>query len=291
MFFIKQTNKGANFNMDLFFEPRKRALSKVNLIPREPEMSEFDSAFVCGMIKEIKPKKILEVGVAAGGSTAILLECIDMLGLRNECQLISVDLSERYWRDIDTGKNRKSGFLAEEYLLNTGKNFNHKFLLGNVLPHFIDDIGGNIDLVILDTAHMLPGEVLDIITVLPFLSKNAKVILHDVALSHYKKGYYIATQVLFDSIVAEKIVPIDIFPNNGIPLPNIAAFSVTPDTMKYIESEFYALTLPWRYMPADNELKTYRTHFSKYYNKSLIKIFDIAISMNREFIKSRNNDA
>lgn len=276
--------------MELFYEPRKIALSKVNLITREPEMSEFDSAFVCGMIKEFKPKKILEVGVAAGGSTAILLECIDMLGLRNECEVISVDLSEIYWRDVGTAFSRKSGFLAEEYLLNTAKSFNHKFLLGNVLPHYIEDIGGNIDMVILDTAHMLPGEVLDIITVLPFLSKDAKVILHDVALSHYKQDYYIATQVLFDSIVADKIVPLDLFPDHNIPLPNIAAFTVTSDTTKYIESEFYALTLPWRYMPTDDELNSYRTFFSKHYNASLIKIFDIAVSMNREFIKNRSKN-
>lgn len=277
--------------MELFYEPRRAALSRVNLIAREPEMSEFDSAFVCGIIKEIKPKKILEVGVAAGGSTAILLECIDMLGLRNECQLFSVDLSEKYWRDIDTSNNRKSGFLAEEYLLNKGKTFNHKFFLGNVLPCFIDSIGGNIDLVILDTAHMLPGEVLDIITILPYLSINAKVILHDVALSHYKKGYYIATQVLFDAIVAEKIVPLDLFPDNVIPLPNIAAFTINSDTMKYISSEFYALTLPWKYMPTDDELRAYRNHFSKYYDEKLIKIFDIAVTMNKEFIKNKSSES
>lgn len=29
---------------------------------REPEMSEFESAFLCGVLKEFRPKKILEVG-------------------------------------------------------------------------------------------------------------------------------------------------------------------------------------------------------------------------------------
>lgn len=36
-------------------------------------MSEFDSAFLCGIIKKQKPKKILELGIASGGTTAIIM--------------------------------------------------------------------------------------------------------------------------------------------------------------------------------------------------------------------------
>ncbi len=52
-------------------------------------MSERQSGFLCGLIKEFKPKRILEIGVAAGGTTAIMLNCISMLGL--ETSIVSID--------------------------------------------------------------------------------------------------------------------------------------------------------------------------------------------------------
>ena len=57
----------------LDLEPRNKILPKLPAVPREPEMSEFESAFLCGAIKQFRPKKILEVGVAAGATTAIIL--------------------------------------------------------------------------------------------------------------------------------------------------------------------------------------------------------------------------
>lgn len=37
------------------------------------EMSPFDSGFLCGLMKKYRPKRILEVGVSAGGTTSIIL--------------------------------------------------------------------------------------------------------------------------------------------------------------------------------------------------------------------------
>ena len=37
------------------------------------EMSGYESGFLCGLIKRYRPKKILELGVAAGVSTAIII--------------------------------------------------------------------------------------------------------------------------------------------------------------------------------------------------------------------------
>lgn len=51
--------------VNLFYEPRKEIWDKLGLSVR-PEMSEFDSAFLCGMLREFKPHKIMEVGIAGG---------------------------------------------------------------------------------------------------------------------------------------------------------------------------------------------------------------------------------
>lgn len=52
--------------VELFEEPRKEILSKLNILEK-PEMSDFDSAFLCGMLKKFRPTKIMEVGIAGGG--------------------------------------------------------------------------------------------------------------------------------------------------------------------------------------------------------------------------------
>lgn len=40
------------------------------------EMSAFDIAFLCGILKKYRQKNILEVGVSAGATSAIILELI-----------------------------------------------------------------------------------------------------------------------------------------------------------------------------------------------------------------------
>ena len=55
-------------NNILDFESRKIAVKKMPETKyAEPEMSEFESAFLCGCLRKFKPKKILELGIAGGG--------------------------------------------------------------------------------------------------------------------------------------------------------------------------------------------------------------------------------
>ena len=56
------------------------------------EMSKWQLAFLCGLIKENKPKKIVEVGTSAGGTAAVLMNCVHMLGL--DAEIYAVDINE-----------------------------------------------------------------------------------------------------------------------------------------------------------------------------------------------------
>lgn len=268
--------------MELYWEPRREALSQITPVENEPEMSEYESAFVCGLIKEKRPKKILEIGVAAGGTTAIIMQCVSMLSLT--CEVISVDLNEKFYR----GDGRETGFIAREFKRKTNCTVNHRFVLGKVVAETIDEIGGVIDLVVLDTVHFLPGELLDFIAILPYLAPDAYVILHDVAYHHYsviKEG--IATQVLLDAAVGEKIVPMVSDQVCSAKMPNIAAIKVNSDTLKYIGDVFLALTIPWSYAPEDKELEIYKEHYKKHYDKSMIEYFDVAVELNKKLLKIR----
>ncbi len=164
----------------LWEQPRKMILEKIPSVKNEPEMTPFESAFLCGLIKQQMPKKIVEVGIAGGGTSAIIMECLSKLS--DGCEFHAVDISEKFYRD----KKKRSGFLAEEagkYI----KNVKYQVHLGKIAVEYIDVIGENIDLLLLDTTHALPGEVLDFLTLYPYLSKNATVVLHDTAYNHFAK--------------------------------------------------------------------------------------------------------
>lgn len=94
-------------NVDLFYKPLQilEHLSGEHKM----EMSYMQSAFVCGLIRQYKPKKIVEIGVASGGMTAVILNCIEILQLNTE--VFSIDLAIDFYRD----NTKKTGYLAEEY--------------------------------------------------------------------------------------------------------------------------------------------------------------------------------
>ena len=117
-------------------------------------------------------------------------------------------------------------------------------------------VGGDIDFLILDTMHKMPGEILDFLACYPFLKKGAVVVLHDIALCHHENNWdAIATKLLFDTVTADKLIGID---EEDSSLLNIGAFVVTKDTGQYIDDVFSALTTIWGYRVKDKELAIYR---------------------------------
>lgn len=254
-------------------------LKKIGSVDK-PEMSEWQMQYLCELIREKRPQKMLEVGVAAGGTTAIILNCLATENI--ECEFISTDISENYYRDY----NLKTGYVAEKAKKLIEKNVDHRLCIG-ILANLIKEIGDKIDFLILDTVHMLPGEILDFLVALPYLSERAMVVLHDVILHQFdeKNRYGCATQILLDSVVAEKknIFGVD----NKYGYPNIVAFEVTDDTYKYIYNVFSALTLPWQYLPSVEELSVYRKKYVKLgYDEDCLKVFDCACKMNIDTVSN-----
>lgn len=266
---------------ELWQEPRERILPKLTLPKDEPEMSEFESGFLCGLLRERNPRNVVEVGIAGGGTTAILLQALSELG--GEGTLTSLDLSERFYRD-DT---RESGYLGEEAAkLLPGMEKRFRRLLGKVLPERLEELRGEngIDFLILDTVHSLPGELLDFLAAFPYLAPDAVVVLHDVAANLYsqwiKYGY--ATKILYDSVAADKYyMPDTMTPGRSSDLPNIAAFRVNGDTGRYIHNSFSALSITWAYDPGDGQLDSYRRCYAAHYSEECLWLFDAAVRANR----------
>lgn len=262
-------------HLELYYEPRTIVCEQTEAA-EWVEMTEFESAFLCGLLRQKRPHKILEVGVAGGGTTAIILQCLDMISRKEICEMYSVDLAKDYYRDM----TKQTGFAAESVKKRIKPDIQHTFLLGDVLPEYLETIGKNIDFVILDTMHILPGELLDFLAVFPYLNTDACVVLHDIAASHlWGDRQTFATQLLLDTVTAQKIIIKDTDREYGY--PNIGAFCISPDTKKYVQDCFHALSLTWSYMPEDDHLLKYRSCYGQYYDAGCLETFDMIVGMQK----------
>lgn len=164
---------------------------------RLAEMSKFQHGFLCGLIKEYRPKKVLEVGIATGRTSAVVMNCLKMLNLNSF--FYSLDLNRTFPFKQNPNEMINIGFVAE-FIKEKLNYMNYELILGDVLAAYIEEIGKNIDFLILDTTHELPGDILDFLVALPFLEDGAIVVLHDVILNHYSRDYdAYATRILFDT--------------------------------------------------------------------------------------------
>lgn len=264
-------------SVDLYYEPLEilERLSNGN----RAEMTTDELAFLCGMIKERKPKKIVEIGVAAGGTTAVILNCITTLGLK--AKMYSIDLMTTYYRD----RTKEAGYLAKECKTLLHEDVDHTFYTGKYAAECLEAIGNDIDFLILDTVHSLPGEIFDFLACFPFLKQGTTVVLHDVLLNHLGDNpNAFATKLLFDSVTGMKFMNTD---DDG-KLIGIGAFVITEDTQRYIADVFSVLTITWKYIPAPAELAMYRAFLEKYYPVSYLKWLDMVIELNRTTLKKKS---
>lgn len=270
--------------IDLDYQVRLNVLDIVDVVPGEPEMSEFESAFLAGVIKKSKPKKVLEIGVAAGGTTAIILDSLERYS--NEYLMFSLDLNDKFYRD----KAKKTGFLADQYKQNKPlKKGTHSLITGNYAPLSAEVIGDQIDLIIIDTVHSLPGEILDFLAFYPHFSSDAFVVLHDTTANHREKirpNRDYATKLLFDVVSADKYVNFD--SSDNFVFPNIAAFGINQKTLESVYDLISSLTLSWEYFPTEKELDLYTDVINKNYESSFVELWNKVIEQQRRTMKPHN---
>ena len=163
-FFFMQDNDNNYFNKVIDISVKKNLIKFIELTIEEQK-------FLFRLIRRLKPKKIVEIGVSAGGSAYIILNAIKDM---NKAKLFSIDRLTQWYRNNskNVGWLIKDNFpeLMENWSLFTGKN----------TAEFIESIGNNIDLVFIDTMHITPGEMLNWLEILPFLKEEAIVVFHDI---------------------------------------------------------------------------------------------------------------
>lgn len=247
------------------------------------EMSEIEVAYLCGLVKKFNPTNIIEVGVAAGATTTMILSTIEKYKLKSH--LTSIDLNKYYYRN----PNLCTGFLGKQYFPDFNKWSLHT---GYYLPELIEKFNKSFDFCIIDTVHALPGELLDWLVIFPFLKRESVVVFHDIYLhmlysymsvepTEYRKNAY-ATNVVLNTIVGKKIQCID---KNNLELLSIGAVITNSDTKKYIYNSISALSMPWYYNIEGKELNIYKEYFNKYYGKDVANYFMMNVEMNKNRLK------
>ena len=242
------------------------------------EMTYLERYFLNGIVRQTKPKKILELGVSAGGSSAIILNAIKDF---DNAKLYSVDYNTKLYYD----NSKNTGFIIDEKFSNLKDKW--KLYTGGTAAKFMEEIGGEIDLCLIDTMHVNPGEFLDFLIVLPYLKKNAILILHDIAL-HYNgnERHSITNCILFSCLRGKKLSF-----NEGLwnSFANIGAVILDENIKDNILDYLYLLTLPFEYLPTDNDILECQKLFSKHYKQDLVDKFINIMLVNKKFFINDKN--
>lgn len=225
------------------------------LFKKRPEwMGNYDNdfpsaAFIKGLIKEYKPKNILEVGTAAGWAAYYMLD--EAIKYNKNAKLTSVDLDDRLYYD----KSKKIGDAFFETAPELAKNWELK--TKTYLVDLVKDYDKKFDFVFIDACHLQPWASLDFLAVLPFLKKGAIVVFHDVMLNQITLGLQKADRHpdgvvtykdnLRGAYVIYKCLEDDMVLSYDEITPNIAAIRVT-DAEKMLSKIYCALQVEWEEM-------------------------------------------
>jgi predicted O-methyltransferase YrrM len=246
------------------------------------EMTLSERLFLNGVVCKAQPRKIVELGVAAGGSACIILNAIrDIPG----ATLDSVDYRAEYYRD----QTKKSGWMVQERCPELAGKW--RLFTGGMACRHLDNItaGGRkkIDLCLIDTVHSNPGEFLNILEVLPYMAAGGIVLLHDVSLHTMRVWENSWTNcALLAALGGERIKAV-VSPDFPTILPNIGGVVLGDITDDLCWRLFSLLTLPWVYLPSDADREDLTRHFERHYGEELTKIFTRSFAYHMQRLQHR----
>ena len=213
--------------------------------------------FINGLIRKYKPKNCLEIGVANGGSSILILNAIKDIP---NSSLISLDLNTQLYYN----KAKKTGYRVNQYFPELTKNW--KLLTGQQPHLFLIKLNMKFDFVFLDTAHSAPGELLNFIELLPFLNENAIFVLHDILWHFYSKiKFYPSNVHLYPAIYGDKVLLKDKYGS----IENMGAVFLYNNQESHYLDYFCLLLTFWEYMPKDDEINDLKIFIKNYYKKKM----------------------
>lgn len=195
------------------------------------QISPNDATFLSGLVQTLQPRKVVEIGVASGWSSSILLRSLESRSL--SYSVVGVDLCPDYYLD----KTMRTGSVVE--IMTPNLVGNYQLLTGNLAFEVMAEVG-QADFAFIDAHHMHPWATFDLIAVTPFMKKGAWVALHDINLcrlerhKHMNRGpfylYYLWPDTKLNSTQEPSM---------------IGAIKFNKDPKEYLSAIFEILCTPW----------------------------------------------
>lgn len=231
-----------------------------------------EALFINGIIRKNKLKNCLEIGVAQGGSSILILNALKDI---NNSLLVSLDLN----KELFTDPTKLTGYRVKQYFPELLKKW--RLYTGDQAHKFLIRLNIKFDFLFLDSAHVSPGEILNFIEALPFLNENAIVFIHDL---YWHFGNVINSK-FFPSCIS--LMPVlygdKVFvAQKKNEISNLGAAFLYPNQKSHYLDYFLLLLNFWEYIPKVNQIKDLRRFIKKYYKKKIyINIFDKAVNLNK----------
>ena len=254
-----------------------------------PEMSQYESFMLSGLIKMKCPKKVVELGVAEGATTCVIMKTFELLNtMGNESfEVYSVDLNENLYYDASKKTGYQYNKACESGIVDDK---NHYFYVGKYFPEVIDEIGGDIDFIILDTVHKAPGELLDLLVCLPYLAPNAIIAFHDTLYCYGvdtgDRARHI-NMLCFNLLRGKKYMALEKQKNQDY--TSFGAVEINDETMENVEDLFMLFCFPWFYLLSDKEFSLYRDKYTELYGEAYAKLFIQFSEMNEHNFSNNIN--
>jgi predicted O-methyltransferase YrrM len=193
----------SNDNIESFYNPPAWSQGHISL---------DDAVFLDKIVQETKPEEIIEVGVASGCSSAVLLRAMAALG--ESRVLHSYDLVDYCYfapeRHVGAAVDDLAPQFREQWLLHAGC---------TAIDAGAGLNGHNIKLAFIDADHRHPWATLDLWALIPALAPDSWIALHDVTLARNSEWKVFGPEILFESWPGEKIKLSELSNIGAIKLP------------------------------------------------------------------------
>lgn len=143
-------------------------------------ISAYDTRFLTGLINFTRPRNLVEIGVASGWSSAVILNTLRHTHGADSFTLNAVDLFE----DFYLNPKMKTGSAVNEVVPDLLPHYN--LHTGQISPDAMETVG-KVDFAFIDAHHYHPWTALDFLSVLPFMDKGRWVALHDINLCVFER--------------------------------------------------------------------------------------------------------
>ena len=197
-----------------------------------------DARFLLTLLETANPSHVLEIGVASGTSTLMLLRMLEKIS--PSTTLVSVDIASEYYAD----QSKPVGYFVTESYSTPPANWRLVTRVGAMDFAAHPDLQGSdqnrhYDFVFIDAHHGHPWPTLDALCVLPFSMPGSWIAFHDINLPLLGDWpYFGAVHMITDW-------PLDVLISEETPIPNTGAIRLSDAADNDAARLLAVLDRPW----------------------------------------------